>query len=56
MISWKDNAAADAYERSAAPKDGARTRRIRVVRDYGKYDRREAPQYYADAKGRETIH
>jgi len=26
------------------------------VRDYGKYDRREAPQYYPDAKGGETLH
>jgi hypothetical protein len=26
------------------------------VRDYGKYDRREAPQYYADAKGGETLY
>jgi heme-degrading monooxygenase HmoA len=56
LISWKDNAAAAAYEKSAMPQDGARTRRVRVVRDYGKYDRREAPQYYADAKGAETIH
>jgi hypothetical protein len=23
---------------------------VRIVRDYGKYDRREAPQYYAEAK------
>ena len=28
---------------------------MRIVRDYGKYDRREAPQYYADAKGGETL-
>jgi hypothetical protein len=36
--------------------DGARLRRVRVVRDYSMFDRREAPQYYADAKGRESIH
>jgi hypothetical protein len=30
-------------------RDGARQRRVRVVRDYGMYDRREAPQYYPDA-------
>jgi hypothetical protein len=29
---------------------------MRIVRDYGKYDRREAPQYYADAKGGKTLH
>jgi hypothetical protein len=29
---------------------------VRIVRDYGKYDRREAPQYFEDAKGGETLH
>ena len=28
---------------------------MRIVRDYGKYDRREAPQYCADAKGGESL-
>jgi heme-degrading monooxygenase HmoA len=56
LISWKDSAAAEAYERTAMPADGTRLRRVRVVRDYGKYDRREAPQFYADATGRETTH
>jgi hypothetical protein len=56
LISWKDNAAAQAYEDSSAAKANARVRRVRIVRDYGKYDRREAPQYYVDAKGAETIH
>jgi hypothetical protein len=36
--------------------DGARLRRVRVVRDYGMFDRREAPQFYPDAPGRETRH
>jgi hypothetical protein len=26
------------------------------VRDYGMFDRREAPQYYPDAKGAQTLH
>jgi hypothetical protein len=26
------------------------------VRDYGMFDRREAPQFYPDAEGRETVH
>lgn len=55
LISWKDAAAAQAYEDAAAPNDKARMRRVRIVRDYGKYDRREAPQYYPDAKGGETL-
>ncbi len=55
LITWKDEAAADEYERSI-PAGGNRVRRVRVIRDYGKYDRREAPQYYADATGRQTLH
>ena len=31
---------------------GARLRRVRVVRDYGMFDRREAPQYYPDVRRR----
>jgi heme-degrading monooxygenase HmoA len=47
LISWKDESAALSYEdlMVEAPKD-ARTRRIRIIRDYGMFDRREAPQYY----------
>jgi heme-degrading monooxygenase HmoA len=56
LISWKDDAAAQTYKAALAPKAAERVRRVRVVRDYGKYDRREAPQYYADAEGATTIH
>ncbi len=56
LISWKDAAAARVYEDAAAPNDKARVRRVRIIRDYGKYDRREAPEYYADAEGGETLH
>ena len=30
--------------------DGARLRRVRVIRDYGMYDRREAPQFFPDVQ------
>lgn len=56
LITWKDDRAAQAYEASFAPGADVRSRRVRVIRDYGKYDRREAPQYYPDASGAETIH
>lgn len=56
LITWKDAAAAQAYEDASPPNDRTRIRRVRIIRDYGKYDRREAPQYYADAKGGETLH
>jgi heme-degrading monooxygenase HmoA len=56
LLSWKDAAAAEAFDDSLAPNENARLRRVRVIRDYGKYDRREAPQYYADAAGAPTKH
>ncbi|MBV9825984.1 MAG: antibiotic biosynthesis monooxygenase [Alphaproteobacteria bacterium] len=48
LTSWKTPMAADAW----LPRrqgDGARYRRVRVIRDYGMFDRREAPQYYPPA-------
>lgn len=48
MLSWRDEAAAAAYEAGLALPDGARLRRVRIVRDYGMYERREAPQYYPE--------
>jgi heme-degrading monooxygenase HmoA len=56
LISWRDRAAAEAFEGAVASQDGARLRRVRVVRDYGMFDRREAPQFYPDAKGAATRH
>ncbi|HEY5226435.1 MAG TPA: antibiotic biosynthesis monooxygenase [Methylovirgula sp.] len=56
LLSWKDRANAAAFEANAALQDGKRLRQIRVVRDYGMFDRREAPQYYPDAKGAPTVH
>jgi heme-degrading monooxygenase HmoA len=48
LQSWRTGAAAEAFELTTdLPKDG-RLRRIRVVRDYGMFDRREAPQYYPE--------
>ncbi len=52
LASWRNSAAAEAFERSVSLQDGARFRRIHVVRDYGMFDRREAPQYYPDVKRR----
>jgi heme-degrading monooxygenase HmoA len=56
MISWRDNAAAEAFDGEFTVRSGFRVRRVRVVRDYGMFDRREAPQYYPDAEGAVTIH
>ena len=47
LMSWRDEAAAAAFEAGAILGEDVRLRRIRVLRDYGMFDRREAPQYYA---------
>jgi heme-degrading monooxygenase HmoA len=46
LASWRDQAAAEAFEGTVSLQDGARLRRVRVIRDYGMFDRREAPQYF----------
>jgi heme-degrading monooxygenase HmoA len=55
LMSWRDRRAAEACESAVDLRDGARLRRVRVVRDYGMFDRREAPQYYPDVKCAETV-
>ena len=55
LASWRDNAAAEAFECERSLPDGARLRRVRVVRDYGMFDRREAPQYYLEVKRCECV-
>ncbi len=52
LLSWRDRAAAEAFEATVSLQHGARLRRVRVVRDYGMYERREAPQYYPDVSRR----
>ena len=46
LVSWRDQAAAESFESAVSLQAGDRLRRVRLVRDYGKFDRREAPQYY----------
>jgi heme-degrading monooxygenase HmoA len=50
LTSWRDHGAAEAFEAATKLQEGARLRRVRIVRDYGMFDRREAPQYYPDVK------
>jgi heme-degrading monooxygenase HmoA len=50
LMSWRDKAAAEAFEGRARFPDDARLRRVRVIRDYGMFDRHEAPQYYPDVE------
>lgn len=51
LASWRTAAAAKAWTpRSFTGVASLRHRVVRVVRDYGMFDRREAPQYYPEAK------
>ncbi|HEY1430841.1 MAG TPA: antibiotic biosynthesis monooxygenase [Stellaceae bacterium] len=45
LNSWRDRAAAGAWP-VAELGENVRHRRVRVIRDYGMFDRAEAPQYY----------
>jgi heme-degrading monooxygenase HmoA len=46
MMVWKTKADAEVFAKSVKLPEGGRLRHVRVVRDYGMFDRREAPQYY----------
>ena len=55
LAAWRNRADAELSGANVSLQEGKRLRRIRVVRDYGMFDRREAPQYYPDAKGAATL-
>jgi heme-degrading monooxygenase HmoA len=50
LLSWKDHRAAEAFDSKVTLPEEARLRKVRVVRDYSMFDRREAPQYYPEVK------
>ncbi|GJH19071.1 antibiotic biosynthesis monooxygenase [Caballeronia novacaledonica] len=52
VATWRDQAAADAFSREATLPSDVRLRHIRVIREYGMFDRREAPQYFEEAQRR----
>jgi heme-degrading monooxygenase HmoA len=57
VCAWTNIQAARSWTPSPyAGVKGVRHRIVRVVRAYGMYDRREAPQYYPDVKGAQTKH
>ena len=55
LMSWRTNADAAAFEAQVDLKSGARLRRVRVIRDYGMFDRREAPQYYPEVRRADDV-
>jgi heme-degrading monooxygenase HmoA len=55
LVSWRDAARAGHWQPRTIAGAELRHRRVRIIRDYGMSDRREAPQYYpsvAKAHGR----
>jgi heme-degrading monooxygenase HmoA len=53
-LSWRDRGTAEAFESKITLQEGARLRRVRIVRDYSMFDRREAPQYYPEPRERSS--
>ena len=51
LVSWRDAGAAASW-RPAKPEDAKffRHRHVRVIRDYGMFERREAPQFYPEVQ------
>jgi len=56
LVWWKNAETAGSWTPVNRGFHTLRHRRIRIVRDYSMFDRREAPQFYPDAEGRETKH
>jgi len=53
LASWRDARAAGAWKPAPiAAAQPLRHRQVRIVRDYGMFDRREAPQFYPDVERR----
>lgn len=52
LASWREDDAADRWLSEQTL--GSRARRVRIIRDYGMHERREAPQYFPDV-ARKTV-
>jgi heme-degrading monooxygenase HmoA len=46
LVSWKDRGAGERWRPNAISGGDVRHRAVRIIRDYGMRDRREAPQYH----------
>ena len=51
LVSWADAAAASAWQPAKPAGYELRHRQVRIIRDYGMLDRREAPQFYPAVEG-----
>jgi heme-degrading monooxygenase HmoA len=51
LVSWRDAKAAESFSpKSPAGTKSLRHRSVRIIRDYGMFERREAPQFYPEVK------
>jgi heme-degrading monooxygenase HmoA len=50
LVSWRDEVAAERRKPRTVAGGKLRHRSVRVIRDYGLFDRREAPQFYPEVK------
>jgi heme-degrading monooxygenase HmoA len=50
LVSWRDEVAAEHWKPRTVAEGKLRHRSVRVIRDYGLFDRREAPQFYPEVK------
>jgi heme-degrading monooxygenase HmoA len=50
LVSWRDEVAAERRKPRTVGGGKLRHRSVRVIRDYGLFDRREAPQFYPEVK------
>jgi heme-degrading monooxygenase HmoA len=50
LAGWRGADAAGAWQPRAPRRGELRHRQVRIIRDYGMFDRREAPQYYPDVR------
>jgi heme-degrading monooxygenase HmoA len=48
LITWRDADVADEFGMAPLLEKSARHRNVRIIRDYGMFDRYEAPQFYPD--------
>jgi heme-degrading monooxygenase HmoA len=54
LASWRDASAAGTWKPGIVA--GMRHRQVRIIRDYGMFDRGEAPQYYPPARAGDGSH
>jgi heme-degrading monooxygenase HmoA len=50
LVSWRNGNAAERWKPRTVAEGKLRHRAVRVIRDYGMFDRREAPQFYPEVE------